>query len=114
MSHFHHKIGFSSYSKPSTDTITDYTKRIDFLKGVISAMKLSNPVERVVAAQLLPKSSTIVNDSTNITTQIHQKTVAKYNQELRSELFHTNKSTINFLSTLRMCFCIFVLQIDRV
>lgn len=70
-----------------------YTKRIDFLKGVISAMKLSNPVERVVAAQLLPKSAVSANDSiaTNITTQIHQKTIAKYNRELRADLFHTDK-----------------------
>ncbi|XP_039315086.1 vesicle transport protein USE1-like isoform X3 [Solenopsis invicta] len=70
-----------------------YTKRIDFLKGVINAMKLSNPVERVVAAQLLSKNSASINNSasTNITTQIHQKTVAKYNQELRAELFHSNK-----------------------
>jgi len=70
-----------------------YIKRIDFLKGIISAMKLSNPVERVVAAQLLPKISASANDSitTNITTQIHQKTIAKYNRELRADLFHTDK-----------------------
>lgn len=80
-------------NKPSKDTMMGYTKRIDFLKGVINAMKLSNPVERVVAAQLLSKNSASINNSasTNITTQIHQKTVAKYNQELRVELFHSNK-----------------------
>jgi len=56
-------------------------------------MKLSNPVERVIAAQSLSKNSVSTNNSTNtnITTQIHQKTVAKYNQELRAELFHSNK-----------------------
>lgn len=81
------------YSKPSKDSMMGYTKRIDFLKGVINAMKLSNPVERVAAAQLLSKNSTLVNDSanTNITTQIHQKTIAKYNCELRGELFHADK-----------------------
>ncbi|XP_032684485.1 vesicle transport protein USE1-like isoform X2 [Odontomachus brunneus] len=80
-------------NKPSKDSIVGYTKRIDFLKGVINAMKLSNPVERVAAAQLLSKNSTLVNDSasTNITTQIHQKTIAKYNRELRGELFHADK-----------------------
>ncbi|XP_011860600.1 PREDICTED: vesicle transport protein USE1-like [Vollenhovia emeryi] len=79
-------------SKPPKDTITGYAKRIEFLKGVINAMKLSNPVERVVAAQLLSKNSVSTNNSsTNITTQIHQKTVAKYNRELRAELFHSNK-----------------------
>lgn len=79
-----------------------YTKRIDFLKGIISAMKLSNPVERVVAAQLLSKNSTSTNDSTttNITTQIHQKTIAKYNRELRAELFHSDKSDCPFITIL--------------
>jgi len=73
-----------------------YIKRINFLKGVINAMKLSNPVERVVAAQLLSKNSMSTNNSasTNITTQIHQKTVAKYNRELRAELFHNNRGNL--------------------
>ncbi|XP_029177770.1 vesicle transport protein USE1 isoform X2 [Nylanderia fulva] len=81
-------------NKPSKDIMIGYTKRIDFLKGLISAMKLSNPVERVAAAQLLSKNSTSTNDSinTNITTQIHQKTIAKYNRELRAELFHSDKN----------------------
>lgn len=80
-------------NKPSKDTLMGYTKRIDFLKGVINAMKLPNPAERVVAAQSLSKNPTLVNDSAgmNITAQIHQKTVAKYNRELRAELFHTDK-----------------------
>ncbi|KAL0105298.1 hypothetical protein PUN28_016743 [Cardiocondyla obscurior] len=80
-------------SKPSKDTMMGYVKRVDFLKGVINAMKLTSPVERIVAAQSLSKNSVSTNNSssTNITTQIHQKTIAKYNQELRAELFHTNK-----------------------
>ena len=59
-------------------------------------MKLSKPVERVVAAQLLSKNSVSTNNSasTNITTQIHQKTVAKYNRELREELFHNNRGNL--------------------
>ncbi|XP_072744893.1 vesicle transport protein USE1-like [Anoplolepis gracilipes] len=81
-------------NKPSKDIMIGYTKRMDFLKGIINAMKLSNPVERVIAAQLLSKNSASTIDSinTNITTQIHQKTIAKYNRELRAELFHTDKT----------------------
>lgn len=61
-------------------------------------MKLSNPAEKVVATQLLSKNST-TNDfaSTNITTQIHQKTIAKYNHEMRTELFQAKKSDYPFL-----------------
>lgn len=70
-----------------------YTTRIDFLKGLISTTKLTNPMDKVVAVQMLSKSSTTFTDllGSNITTQIHQKTSAKYNQELRAELFRTNK-----------------------
>lgn len=41
---------------------------------------------------MLSKTSN-VNDTLgpNIATQIHQKTTARYNQELRAELFHTEK-----------------------
>ncbi|XP_046144842.1 vesicle transport protein USE1 isoform X2 [Osmia bicornis bicornis] len=83
-------------SKPCKDTMMSYVKRIDFLKGLINTTKLTNPVDRVAAVQMLSKNSTTFNDSIgpNITTQIHQKTSAKYNQELRTELFHTDKGTL--------------------
>lgn len=69
-----------------------YTKRINFLKEVISAMNLSTPVERVTAAQLLSKNPASMNDSNsaNITAQIHQKTIAKCNRDLRADLLHTD------------------------
>ena len=83
-------------SKPSKDVMTSYVKRIDFLKGLINTTKLPNPVDRVTAVQMLSKSSATFNDSigANITTQIHQKTSAKYNRELRAELFHTDKGSL--------------------
>ncbi|KAG7203269.1 hypothetical protein KM043_010363 [Ampulex compressa] len=80
-------------NKPSKDTMMGYTKRIDFLKGVVNTTKLTNPIDRVAAVQMLSKSSTSTTDSVgpDIAMQIHQKTSAKYNQELRTELFHTDK-----------------------
>lgn len=83
-------------SKPSKDTMMSYTKRIEFLKGLINTTKLINPVDRVVAVQMLPKSSTF-NESIgpNIATQIHQKTAAKYNKELRTELFRNDKGALD-------------------
>ncbi|XP_043254882.1 vesicle transport protein USE1 [Colletes gigas] len=84
-------------NKPSKDTLTSYVTRIDFLKGLVNTTKLTNPADRVVAVQMLPKSSTTFNDSLgpNITTQIHQKTSAKYNRELRAELFHADKGSLD-------------------
>ncbi|XP_076645180.1 vesicle transport protein Use1 [Halictus rubicundus] len=83
-------------SKPSKDVMMDYNKRIDFLKGLVNTAKLTNPVDRVAAVQMLSKSSTTFNDllSSNLTTQIHQKTTAKYNRELRAELFHNDKGSL--------------------
>lgn len=83
-------------SKPSKDTIVEYTKRVDFLKGVVNTTKLTNAVDRVVAVQMLSKNSATYTDvkSPNITTQIHQKTSAKYSQELRAELLHTDKGIL--------------------
>ncbi|XP_011879970.1 PREDICTED: vesicle transport protein USE1-like isoform X2 [Vollenhovia emeryi] len=84
-------------SKPPKRTITGYymriyPKRIEFITGVLDAMKLSNPEERMVVTELLWKPSLfITNSSTNITTQIFQEKVAKYNRELRAELFHSDK-----------------------
>lgn len=80
--------------KPSKDVLTGYVKRIDFLKGIVSTAKLNNPDERITAVQMLSKAST-VNDNLgpNITTQIHQKITAKYNRELRVELFHSEKGS---------------------
>ncbi|XP_035732548.1 vesicle transport protein USE1-like [Vespa mandarinia] len=81
--------------KPSKDVLTGYAKRLDFLKGIVNTAKLNNPDERVAAVQMLSKTSN-VNDTLgpNIATQIHQKTTARYNQELRAELFHTEKGSL--------------------
>ncbi|XP_048509980.1 vesicle transport protein USE1 isoform X2 [Athalia rosae] len=82
-------------NKPSKDTIMEYARRVEFLKGVVSTAKLSNPVERVAAAQMLSKTpiSTMDISRPNIATQIHQKTTAKYAKELRDELFDEKGSS---------------------
>ncbi|XP_026281259.1 vesicle transport protein USE1 isoform X4 [Frankliniella occidentalis] len=70
-------------SKPAKETLSEYGRRVDFLKGLIHTQNLSTPEEKVVAAQLLqpePPSSDV------ITKEIHQKTTSKYAEELRDEL----------------------------
>jgi hypothetical protein len=81
--------------KPCRDDMVKYIRRVEFLKGIINTRKLENPVERAVAAKLLPVNIITPNETTNgpsITTQIHQKITAKYGKEIRDELFQTNKS----------------------
>lgn len=72
-----------------------YIRRVEFLKGVLNTKKLTNPVERAVAAQMLPSNIIMATESNgpSITTQIHQKTTAKYGKEIRNDLFHMNKGT---------------------
>lgn len=70
--------------------MVNYIRRVEFLKGVLTTKKLPDPVERAVAAQMLPTNIVTPNDSSNglsIATQIQQKTTAKYGEEIRHELF---------------------------
>ncbi|XP_034241964.1 vesicle transport protein USE1 isoform X1 [Thrips palmi] len=76
-------------NKPAKDTLGEYARRVDFLKGLIHTQNLPTPEEKVVAAQLLqpgPSSSQV------ITKEIHQKTTSKYAEELRDELFSSESS----------------------
>lgn len=72
----------------------EYVRRVEFLKGVVGAAKYIDPIERAAAAQLLSKSASVSTDvGPSVATQIHQKTMAKYNRELRSELFNVDKGS---------------------
>ncbi|XP_061720547.1 vesicle transport protein USE1 isoform X1 [Cydia pomonella] len=72
--------------KPSKDILIEYTKRAGFLKGLIQTATLNSPTEKLEAVQLLSHgAATLCTDEA--AQEIHQKTVAKYGNELRSELF---------------------------
>ncbi|KAJ9599850.1 hypothetical protein L9F63_009890 [Diploptera punctata] len=78
-------------NKPNKDTMAEYIRRIVFLKGIIETHKLTNPAEKVVAAQLLSHGS--ATSSETITKEIHQTTTSKYNKELRDQLFQNEKGS---------------------
>ncbi|NP_001040358.1 embryonic development factor [Bombyx mori] len=71
--------------KPSKDILSEYSKRAAFLKGVVQTATLSTPIEKLEAVQQLSHGAATM--SVDATQEIHQKTVAKYGVELRSELF---------------------------
>ncbi|XP_041984640.1 vesicle transport protein USE1 [Aricia agestis] len=77
--------------KPGKEVLSEYTKRAAFLKGVIQTATLNSPTEKLEAAQLLSHgaATTTVDGAAQ---EIHQKTVAKYGVELRSELFGLEES----------------------
>ncbi|XP_073953742.1 vesicle transport protein Use1 [Choristoneura fumiferana] len=72
--------------KPSKDLLSEYSKRASFLKGLIQTSTFNSPTEKLEAVQLLSHgAATLCTDAS--AQEIHQKTVAKYGNELRSELF---------------------------
>lgn len=72
--------------KPGPETMSEYSKRAVFLNGIIQTATLNSPIEKLEAVQQL--SHGVATVSTDASAQeIHQKTVAKYGLELRSELF---------------------------
>ncbi|XP_053615125.1 vesicle transport protein USE1 [Plodia interpunctella] len=72
--------------KPSKDVLATYTKRASFLKGLIQTASLHSPIEKLEAVQQLSHgAATMCVDAA--AQEIHQKTVVKYGDELRSELF---------------------------
>ncbi|XP_045537384.1 vesicle transport protein USE1 [Papilio machaon] len=72
--------------KISKDLIAEYSKRATFLKGLIQTANLNSPIEKLEAVQLLSHgAATLTTDAA--AQEIHQKTVAKYGVELRTELF---------------------------
>ncbi|VVC97989.1 vesicle transport protein USE1 [Leptidea sinapis] len=75
-----------SQNKPCKDDLDDYMKRAAFLKGVIQTASLNSPTEKLEAVQLLSHGAATISTDT-AAQEIHQKTVAKYGLELRSELF---------------------------
>lgn len=77
--------------KPSKDTMAEYVRRIMFLKGIIETHKLTNPAEKVAAAQLLSHGPATSSEAT--TKEIHQTTTSKYTKELRDQLFQNEKGT---------------------
>ncbi|CAG9795749.1 unnamed protein product [Diatraea saccharalis] len=72
--------------KPGKDALAEYSKRTAFLKGLIQTATLNSPIEKLEAVQQLSHgAATMCADAS--AQEIHQKTVAKYGDELRSELF---------------------------
>ncbi|KAF4522012.1 hypothetical protein B566_EDAN010861 [Ephemera danica] len=76
--------------KPSKEAMTEYIRRIEFLKGLRMTEKLTSVPEKVVAAQLLSHGP--VSPGSEIVKEIQQKTRSKYNTELRDQLFQTDRT----------------------
>ncbi|CAL8348772.1 vesicle transport protein USE1 [Gadus morhua] len=81
-------------SKPTPEVLTDYTRKVDFLKGILDAEKLSSTTEKALANQLLApgRTPTIANERTPASKTVHMQTKARCTEEMRNELLGTDAS----------------------
>lgn len=77
-----------SPSKPTPEVLTDYTRKVDFLKGLLEAEKLSSPTEKALANQFLApgRTPTIANERMPASKTVHMQTKARCTGEMRNEL----------------------------
>ncbi|CAG5860919.1 unnamed protein product [Menidia menidia] len=83
-----------SPSKPTPEVVTEYTRKVDFLKGLLEAEKLSSPTEKALANQFLApgRTPTISNERMAATKTVHMQTKARFAGEMRDELLGTRSS----------------------
>uniref|UniRef100_A0AAY4DIA5 Vesicle transport protein USE1 n=1 Tax=Denticeps clupeoides TaxID=299321 RepID=A0AAY4DIA5_9TELE len=80
-----------SPSKPTPEVLTDYTRKVDFLKGLLEAEKLSSPTEKALANQFLApgRTPTISSERMPASKIVHMQTKARCTGEMRNELMGT-------------------------
>ncbi|XP_037530569.1 vesicle transport protein USE1 [Nematolebias whitei] len=81
-------------SKPTQEVLTEYTRKVDFLKGLLEAEKLPSPTEKALANQFLApgRTPTIANERMPASKTVHLQTKARCTGEMRDELLGTHSS----------------------
>ncbi|XP_056133881.1 vesicle transport protein USE1 [Lampris incognitus] len=81
-------------SKPTQEALTDYTRKVEFLKGLLEAEKLSSSTEKALANQFLApgRTPTIASERMPATKTVHMQTKARCTGEMRNELLSTGLS----------------------
>ncbi|XP_016130080.1 vesicle transport protein USE1-like isoform X1 [Sinocyclocheilus grahami] len=80
-----------SPSKPTPEILTDYNRKVDFLKGLLEADKLPSPAEKSLANQFLApgRTPTISSERTPASKTVHIQSKARCAGEMRKELMST-------------------------
>uniref|UniRef100_A0A8C9FDY7 Vesicle transport protein USE1 n=1 Tax=Pavo cristatus TaxID=9049 RepID=A0A8C9FDY7_PAVCR len=78
-------------SKPAPELLNEYTRKVDFLKGLLEAEKLSSSTEKALANQFLApgRTPTTIKERTPATKTVHLQTKARCTGKMRSELLGT-------------------------
>ncbi|XP_067417704.1 vesicle transport protein USE1 isoform X3 [Emydura macquarii macquarii] len=84
-------------SKPAPELVNEYSRKVDFLKGMLEAEKLSSSVEKALANQFLApgRTPTTTKERTPATKMVHLQTKARYTGKMRSELLGTDPLSVN-------------------
>ncbi|NXI08105.1 USE1 protein, partial [Irena cyanogastra] len=94
-------------SKPAPELLNEYSRKVDFLKGLLEAEKLSSSTEKALANQLLApgRTPTTAKESTPATRTVHLQTKARCTGQMRSELLGTVRSVLLLLLLYRLSCC---------
>ncbi|NWT83511.1 USE1 protein, partial [Lanius ludovicianus] len=89
-------------SKPAPELLNEYSRKVDFLKGLLEAEKLSSSMEKALANQFLApgRTPTTAKERTPATKTVHLQTKARCTGQMRSELLGTVCSVL-----LLLCCC---------
>ncbi|KFO77616.1 Vesicle transport protein USE1 [Cuculus canorus] len=74
--------------KPAPELLNEYSRKVDFLKGLLEAEKLSSSTEKALANQFLApgRTPTTTKERTPATKTVHLQTKARCTGKMRSEL----------------------------
>ncbi|NXC30103.1 USE1 protein, partial [Campylorhamphus procurvoides] len=89
-------------SKPAPELLNEYSRKVDFLKGLLEAEKLSSSTEKALANQFLApgRTPTTAKERTPATKTVHLQAKARCTGQMRSELLGTVG-----LVLLLLCWC---------
>uniref|UniRef100_A0A8C5KA45 Vesicle transport protein USE1 n=1 Tax=Jaculus jaculus TaxID=51337 RepID=A0A8C5KA45_JACJA len=75
-------------SKPTSEVINEYSRKVEFLKGMLQAEKLTSSSEKALANQFLApgRVPTTAKERVPATKTVHLQSRARYAGEMRSEL----------------------------
>ncbi|NP_001244850.1 vesicle transport protein USE1 [Macaca nemestrina] len=81
-------------SKPASEVINEYSWKVDFLKGMLQAEKLTSSSEKALANQFLApgRVPTTARERVPATKTVHLQSRARYTSEMRSELLGTDSA----------------------
>ncbi|XP_057262767.1 vesicle transport protein USE1 isoform X2 [Pezoporus wallicus] len=83
-------------SKPAPELLNEYSRKVDFLKGLLEAEKLPSSTEKALANQFLApgRTPTTTKERTPATKTVHLQTKARCTGKMRSELLDSEELNI--------------------